>query len=56
MEQRKVTTLEDRRQLLERTDAEAAAAIEAERVARAAKTARLREARLAAENAKKQDG
>jgi hypothetical protein len=49
----KTTTHQERRLKSERTDAEAAAAIEAERAARAAKTEKLRQARLAAEKDKK---
>ncbi len=50
----KFTTSKERRERFERTQAEAKAAIEAERVARLDKSAKLREARLAAEKDKKQ--
>ena len=48
-------TLKDRLERFERTNIEAAAVIEAERLARDAKTAKLREARLAAEARQEED-
>lgn len=51
----KFTTSKERRERFEQTQAEAKAVIEAEHAARLAKTAKLREARLAAEKDKKQN-
>lgn len=49
MGSKKFPTLKERREKFERTSTEAAAALEKERAERMAKTAKLREARLAAQ-------